>query len=754
MNIKDIVNREIVNLTNCDQEPIHIPGSIQPHGFLVGFDAENFRIEYCSGNVKDYTPFSHEQLLQKQIDTLIGQGQFELLKQYIAQIAANASSPFVATIEQVKFNCNVHQSNGIWILEFEKVEHEVPFLSTVYNQTVQFVQYMQQAETLQQLCAKVADEIKKLTGYDRVMVYRFDKYYNGEVFAESVEPNLEPFLGLHYPHTDIPVQARQLYIKNLLRIIVDINYQPVPIYTIDDQPNKNLDLSFSTLRSTSPIHVQYLQNMGVGATLTISLLHQGKLWGLIACHHYSPKYIDIYTRINAQLQGHFLTSQIDVRQMAEEYAVAKEINNALDSLLNQSYEPHRKSLQEIINQPQLLALCNAAGVAIVLDGTIYKKGLVPEEEDIHTITRWADKYSRQGFFSTSKLVDEFPEGGKFCSTASGIIFYALRSLNHACIIWFNAETLEEVYWAGNPEKAIEKDANGLSPRKSFEKWKQVTKCQARQWLVPELNAAANFTYALQKQVTLILLTEEEDRQRKLTDALKETNAELENINWISTHDLKEPLRKIQMFSSKLIERHEVSDEIGSTLQKVNSSANRMQHLIEGLSAYARTRQSADNFVTVDLQQHITEILKELQEDIADKHAQLDIGKLPQVNGIPILLHQLFTNLVRNALKFSKKDIASIISISCSEQPEKHPSGSGQELFHKITVQDNGIGFDNKYAESIFKVFSRLHTVKEYEGSGIGLALCKKIMQIHHGHIAAEGRPKEGATFTLYFPVQQ
>jgi len=753
MKIKDIVNRDIVNLINCDQEPIHIPGSIQPHGFLLAVDTEDFSIQFCSGNVHNYTHVKHEQLLQKHINILIGEEQFHELVQYLTTLIGNVTSSLVVSINDKKFNCCVHKSNVFWVLEFEKIIEKIPVLSAVYDQTVQFVHYMQQAENLQQLCDKVAIEIRNLTGYDRVMVYRFDKYYNGEVYAESKREDLESFFGLHYPHTDIPLQARELYIKNLLRIIVDVDYTPVPIYTIDNASNKNLDLSLSTLRSTSPIHVQYLHNMGVEATLTISLLHQGKLWGLIACHHYSPKYIDLYTRINAQLQGHFLTSQIDVRQMAEEYAVAKEINGSLEILLNQQFLPNRNSLQHIIEQPQLINLCNAAGVAILLDGVIYKQGSVPDDENIFKIANWAVTHNKQGFFSTSKLTGDFAEAEVFCNTASGIIFYALRSLQDASIIWFNPETLEEVYWAGNPEKAIEKDANGLSPRKSFEKWKQVTKCQAREWLAPELTAAANFAYALQKQVTLILLTEEEANQRKLTEALRESNSELENINWISTHDLKEPLRKIQVFSSILLSKNEnLSVETGNILQKMNSSASRMQHLIESLSTYARARQSDETFILINLQEEIGQIVVELQEELAEKNGIIHIHQLPFIKGVPVLIHQLFTNLMRNALKFSRHDIDSVVNISCLPKPVNHPSANSQQLFYKVIIQDNGIGFEDEYGETIFKIFSRLHAMNEYEGSGVGLALCKKIMQIHQGYISAEGSPNNGATFTLYFPA--
>ncbi len=585
------------------------------------------------------------------------------------------------------------------------------------------------------------------------MAYRFDKDYNGEVYAESKRDDLEAFLGLHYPHTDIPVQARQLYIKNLLRLIVDVNYTPVPLYTVDDGSNKNLDLSVSALRSVSPIHIQYLQNMGVGATLTISLLHGGKLWGLIACHHYSRKYIDHYTRINALLQGHFLTSQIDVRQSAEEYAISNNVNISLGSLLNEAFVPTRASLQSIIYKPELLALCNAAGVAIVLDDVIYKSGQTPADEEILGITAWASKKYPHQVLSTSNLSAEYTALTD-CAIASGIIFCALSSLTEASITWFNPETQEEVRWGGDPDKAIIKDENGLHPRKSFETWKQVTKCQAREWLKPELTAATNYAYGLQKHITVLLLTEEGLRQKILAEKLAESNAELEHINWISTHDLKEPLRKIQMFSSKLMAKEQnLSADGNSTVQKMSASAKRMQRLIEDLMSYARLNRSSQSFQPLDINEIIEDIQTELADEIAAGSATVTIaGTLPVISGVRVFVHELFVNLFRNALKFTREGVNSVIELSCKE--DTYPAPDQNKPFYEIIMRDNGIGFENKYKEDIFRIFSRFTQTPDIDGSGVGLALCKKIMQIHNGYITAEGRPGNGASFFMYFPKSE
>ena len=242
------------------------------------------------------------------------------------------------------------------------------------------------------------------------------------------------------------------------------------------------------------------------------------------------------------------------------------------------------------------------------------------------------------------------------------------------------------------------------------------------------------------------MTEDEARQRQLSDRLKETNAELENINWISTHDLKEPLRKIQIQSSRLLHREkQISTDVAEGLEKMNKSANRMQQLIKDLTSYGKLSGEPAEFTQINLEEEITNLLEDLQEEIDDKNARIIVKDLPEIKGIPVLIRQLFINLAINSLKFSSPQRTPEITISGSSER--------RDGFVCITVSDNGVGFDDSFAADIFKIFRRLHNA-EYDGSGIGLSLCKKIMQIHKGDIEAKGSPGEGASFTLCFPKDQ
>jgi len=752
MKIRDILNREIVNLANCEHEPIHIPGSIQPHGFLLGLKQDGLIIDFCSRNTLDYIDTPHTELLGKSFESVFGSDQCRLFKEYL--VHALLTSPLKLDLCGKLFNCTIHASGTSYILEAEFLDpDETPF-SSIYDQTSQFLSYMNETHTLQELCQLVADGTRDITGYDRVMVYRFDKDYNGEVFAESRNEAFEPFLGLHYPHTDIPVQARELYLKNLLRLIADINYAPVPIFTIDDTHGKNLDLSHSILRSTSPIHIQYLQNMGVGATLTISLIHQKKLWGLIACHHYSAKNLTPEIRLAAQLQGNFLTSQIDVRQSYEEYEVSRKTNGALERLNAIHLTPNRESFRRILECPEVLQICNATGVSIRFGDQIFTMGSVPSDKDIHELSDFLFDYTNGGQLVTDKLLGHMPDNRQLCQLVPGIVYHSLGTSKENCVIWYRPETVAEVNWAGDPSKAIVKDEKGLFPRKSFELWKEFVKFQSKPWVNPELNSAANYAHSLHKQMILILLMDESRRNLELNKILEETNSELENINWISTHDLQEPLRKIQLIASRLLskEGQNISPLVSDALVRMNNSAHRMQTLLMDILKYTRIQHSKGTFIPVDLNEIVAQASEEIKEMNPEKSVSIASGNLPVISGNIFLLRQLFSNLISNAVKYSRPEVEPEISIKLERIVGNVVSSAPEQEFFVISISDNGIGFEPQFFESIFNIFTRLHAHADYKGSGVGLALCKKIMQTHNGLIEAKSELGKGSVFTLYFPL--
>jgi light-regulated signal transduction histidine kinase (bacteriophytochrome) len=744
MDIRNILNKDNINLQNCESEPIHIPGSIQEHGFLLGVDIETQLITYCSDNVRHYLKLTPEQVLNKSVLDLCSPGQETQLNHIFSDKEFDQAKPFVFFFNDIDYNTKSFISGKTVVLEFEPFPNGNLTLPDLYKQTQQFVSHLEGAHNLQQLCESIADETRAITGYDRVMIYRFDKDYNGKIVAEAKREDLLPLLGHHYPHTDIPVQARALYLKNMLRMIADVDYTPVPLLTIlTESEAKQLDLSMSILRSVSPIHIEYLKNMGVKATLTISLVQDNRLWGMITCHHYTVKNIPYYTRLSALLQGYFFISQIRVRETADEYNAAKAIDENMHTLLD-IMAVNDNFIENHYKHPLLKACTDAEGIVIILNEKIYKDGRVPNDGYLLRLITWLKGHAPKGHFITNKLIDVYPEAIDLRDNAAGVVYHTLDSDRHNCVIWLRPEIQKTINWAGNPSKAVLMDNSGarLSPRKSFELWEEIVKYQSKEWTRPELTAATRLAYSLQKQAYLWNIRREEEKYRQLALKLEAANAELENFNWISAHDLKEPLRKIQLFASRMLYSEISRDTYETSLLRIQNATARIQLLLDSMLSFATMSKNKEAFQQVNLNFIIQKVMEKCRKQILAANAVINSEELPILNALPLQIEQLFIQLVSNALKFSKKDTPLILNIN-------HYTSGNQ---HVISFADNGIGFNNKYAELIFKIFQSLDKDNENTGVGIGLSLCRKIMSNHDGMIKGEGISRKGAIFTVYFPL--
>ncbi|TCJ18638.1 GAF domain-containing protein [Flaviaesturariibacter flavus] len=756
MNLRDISYHDQATLANCESEPIHIPGSIQPHGVLLGLDPQGI-IRYCSANVAGFSGREPSALLAQPL-AAVHPELFSLINEVLH---AGEDLPRPLRVEAAGKPWDVFGiTNGenIFVLELEEsVPVNLP-VDALFDQTAAFVTHIERARSLQDLCQRVAEQTRAITGYDRVMIYRFDKDYNGEVYAESREASMEPFLNLHYPHTDIPVQARELYLRNPLRLIADVHYEPVPLLTADDGTAPELDLGTARLRSVSPIHLQYLKNMGVGATLTISLISEGRLWGLIACHHRGPKHLGHLQRKAALLQGHFLSSQINVRQVAEEFEVHQVVEAHLQQLLF-AIGQEGDFAARFNGLSSLVPVANATGVALLHQGKLYQKGFAPDPERTRHLLQWlADTYSGVQFVSEN-LAAHYPDAWRISTEASGILYHKLGDPRKEAIIWFREERERVINWAGNPREPAKRSpvTNMLQPRTSFALFREQVKHHSLPWRVSEVNAATRFAAALQNVFHLEYLKAEEANHRVLNEKLVKANEELANINWITTHDLKEPIRKILVFASRVMdeEGRSLSDNIVHSLGRIQQSAQRMRSLVEDLMAYRLLDNSESPFVMSDLNDIVASVLEDFADDLREKGIRVVSESLPVLPMIPYQARQLFSNLIGNAVKFSIPGGGGIIELHCEVAPGgsfHHPTRASTGDFYLIRVRDTGIGFDPVQSSRIFNIFYRLHDSSSlYTGTGIGLAICKRITENHGGFITAAGAPNEGATFSIYLP---
>ena len=756
MKIKSIVNNFIATMLNCESEAIHIPGTIQSHGFLLAVTEFNYTVAFCSENCVEFLNKTHIELLGKNLETIFSKADIENLQQQFNEFSTDLLRPFIINYNEKSFHVTAHKSDEVIILEFEIFVDAKMDLPDLLIQMKRFAYHTERADNLQSLCQDIADETRSITGYDRVMIYRFDKDYNGEVFAESKKEDLKPFLHLHYPHTDIPSQARELYLRNLIRMKVDVGYTPVPIYTIDGvlKKNSNLDLSMAILRSVSSMHLQYLKNMEVGATFVISLIHHKKLWGLISCHHYSTKHIPYYTRLAAHLQGIFLSSQIDVRQLADEFELAKKIGKKIVDLQN-LFINNPNTITQKSTLLKLKDLINADGVMLHYNEEIYTEGNLPGKQERDDLINWLKSAKGSHSFNTHQLYKHYAGATQIANSVAGVVYLPLSDNNKNCIVWTRREVEKNINWAGHPSKAVNRNEESLmlSPRKSFEIWKQAVKFTSEEWKTPELKEAEAISAAIQRQLHLADLQEEEKRYLTLNEKLQKTNDELANMNWISTHDLKEPLRKIQVYSSIILERDgdNIPGSVKENVLRMQKSAGKMQVLINDLLTYSKVVNDEKKLDPVDLNEIIEAILQDFKENIEEKNISIQLHNLPTVYGIQFQLRQLFLNLISNSIKFIRPGVLPVINIS-GENVMSEKINYASKTFYKIIVKDNGIGFDAAYKEKVFKIFQRLHSQTEFMGTGIGLSICKKIAELHGGYIEAHGVEGEGATFSVYLPV--
>ena len=419
----------------CSDESVYAPGHIQPHGMLLILQEPHLTILQISENVKQFFGISAEALLGQPLQKLFSDAQVQRLIGYLAQDNLELCNPFDLKTEYKVAQTDWQRKNQTFrgvmyrmvdglTLELEpepsiKSAHSTQF----YHPLQAAIANLRNATNLTNLAQTLAKEVKAMTGFDRVMIYRFEADDSGVVIAEEKQSHLESYLGLHYLAIDIPAPARQLFYRNRMRFIPDVNYTPVSLiptnYPLTDAP---LDLSNSLLRGVSPYHIEYLQNMGVAGSMTISLLNDKRLWGLIACHHSSPKLVDYETRKACEFLGQFASIEL-VHQQEREFHIYRTQVKAIQDELQQTLLQDANLIEQVFRQhtPQLLDLLHAQGSAILLDGHLTLVGQTPSATQVQDLVKWLVQHKGERVFATDSLSRLYPEAEAFKDQASGIL---------------------------------------------------------------------------------------------------------------------------------------------------------------------------------------------------------------------------------------------------------------------------------------------------------------------------------------------
>lgn len=749
---------QVPDLTTCDREPIHIPGLIQPHGVLLVLNDSDLTILQVSSNTLTLIGQHPQDLLGKSLSSLLTVEQIEALHQCLSK-DLEFVNPLDISIRHedqlLRFDGIVHRQHSLIILELEPAQADQNTDFFEFCQRVKgTITRLQKATTLLEMCEVGVKEVRKITGCDRVMVYQFDAEGAGQVIAEDRAETLTPYLGLHYPSSDIPKQAKQLYTLNSLRLIPDATYQPTALVPghnpLDDSPT---DLSLAVLRSVSPVHLEYLKNMGVRASMSISLLQDQKLWGLIACHHSTPRYIPYGLRTVCEFVGQVMSIELASKETHQDLDYKMSLKSLQGKFVESLFQA--ESLWEGLTQlgPELLNLVSASGAAVCFNDQIICIGQTPPETELPALRDWVKTQIQSNLFQTRALAQLYPAADSFKAVASGLLALEITKFRQDYIFWFRTEVIQTVNWGGNPEKPVEVTTNGevrLSPRKSFEQWQQIMQGYSLPWQPCEIEAVKD----LRAAIVGIILRQSEDLA-KINRKLELSNAELDSFAYIASHDLKEPLRGIHNYSNFLIEdyAHLLDADGVAKLNTLVRLTQRMEDLINSLLYYSRLGNTTLSRRSTNLNEVVQHVIDTLKISHPQNNVEFRVPcPLPTIFCDRTLMTELFTNLLTNAIKYNDK-AEKWVEIGFTESETENYEAPILYTFH---VRDNGIGIPQHHWQRIFQIFKRLHTQDRYGGgTGAGLTIVKKIIERHGGSIWVESTINEGSSFyfTLTASVQ-
>ncbi len=733
-----------VDLHNCEDEPIHIIQLVQTHACLLACDPQTFHILQLSQNTEQILGISHEELLNQPVTNVLDAGLLQLVKKALDRgDTPQTLHPLRMEVsrgsETAFLNLIVHQSGSLLIFEMEPYQSEINNIA--FQQTVgDAIQRIQREQDIGTLITTAVQEVRRITGYDRVMMYRFDEEYNGEVIAEAKAEHLDTFLGLHYPASDIPRQARELFLKNKVRTITDVLDPGVRItpglHPVSGAP---LDLTHSVSRASSPIHLEYLENMGVGASCTIAITHDNRLWGLFACHHYSPKIVDYSLRMTCQFIGQIFSGHLALQAVNEFRQSVLGINLIKSKLAEQMMQDWNVIAGLTQGSDTVMSLMDCQGAAISFEGQIILLGESPSRKEIFELVQWLDEQEVRTVFHTQSLSKVFPAASEYAQKASGLLAIQISNRPEEYIFWFKPEYSQEVFWGGNPEKATTDDGVRLSPRKSFAKWRQKVEFTSKPWQQYEINAAL----ALRSDIKEFALQKYRE-VRQLNQELSEAYQDMESFSYSVSHDLRAPLRSIDGFAQILLEDYAGQfDSYGKkVLKTIIESTEKMSNFISDLLKFSQLGRKDLLLADIDLEMMIQDIYQELRAaEAPDRKMRLQVlPPMPKIRADQVLFRHVLSNLISNAIKYSRQTPEAVIVISGSDSPQETT----------LNIADNGMGFDMKFKEKIFGVFSRLVHDDSFEGTGIGLSIVQRIVQRHNGRIEVHSEPGVGTTFTIYF----
>ncbi len=642
---------EQVDLTNCDREPIHIPGRVQSFGCLIAVGRQ-WMVRYASENCADMLGISADEMIGNPVTQILSESAVHDIRSRLQSLSLSDMVERVFRLDLFDdgrlFDAALHQSGDHFVMEFEPAGTEGRDFQSYVRPMIARVRTH---DDLEGICQEGARQLRALTGFDRVMVYRFGEDGSGQVFAESVKSNMEGFLSLRFPASDIPKQARELYQRNLLRIIADVDDPTVAIRT-DDPEKEPLDLSMSTLRAVSPIHIEYLKNMEVGASMSVSIMKRGKLWGLFACHHAGPHILSYSVRTAAELFGELFAFVLDQREadlLRDEMIRADAMRDKL--------MPHLADGDDLASQLDII-IDNMADI-VPHDGAVgwinkrfHARGTTPSEEQFQTLLPLLEEKSQMRVYATKSIAAEHEPAAEYADEAAGLLSIPLSRTPRDFVVLFRKEVAKQVSWAGNPEKAVQPGRYGdrLSPRKSFEAWTEEVRGESRSWSDAQLRAAEAFRMTL---VEIVLRIADRNAQERARNSEKQE---------LLIAELNHRVRNILNLIRGLVQQSNTGS--GSVEDFAEVVGSRIHAL-----ARAHDQITRQHWAPASLKELIGNECQAYAENCGDRirvHGPDAYLKPEAFTAIALVIHELLTNSVKYG---AISDSSGTITIDIRERPD-------------------------------------------------------------------------------------
>lgn len=724
-----------MNFQDCHEEQIHVPSHIQSYGYLLGIDANDKTIQFYSENIAEIFNVK---------DELLGQNFEEyadvfkkILKSYTYKNVNSNPKETTKNLDKImlneqNFHLTVYKFKGLIFIELEEYMKRQISRNKIYRG----IKEIQAAKTEEEIWDSLVHNVCEISGYDRVMIYKLMNDGSGKVVAEKKLDHMESYMNLHYPESDIPKQARALYLLNYKRIFSDVHSKPIPVKSLLPE----VDMTYSTVRAMSPVHALYIKNSGASSSFSTSIIVDNKLWGLVTCHSTEPKHIDLFNRIQAEIctvMAANAYSSLKSRMVMENEALFTLKSTQLKNRLYQ-FDNLKESLFQNLNT--VLEISNADGFAAAFDDEIASTGETPSNEVILNIVKWARKnmttslYHDNGF--AMKYYEEIPGLNLFCS---GILISFLGKERSKVLIWFRKEYKEHIDWAGNPEKKVEvlefydQKKRAISPRTSFMVFSEEIQGKSRYWSKKDI-------LEIRKIHDTILETVQHQFERVslLNKELNQVNEELDSFSHTISHDLATPLTVIKL-NVQMLSKNKEDELEKAKIEYILNEIENMSQMMANVLQLSRLKYSEYQLERVNPRSFIEKICEDSKLTF-DCSSDIIIGDTPEIMGESTLLYQVFQNLITNAVKYSSKKETPKISINGEIE--------GDWVIYRIT--DNGIGIPESERENVFKLFKRIDNAKSFAGSGVGLTIVHRIVKRLEGAVSFESKENEGTTFILKF----